>query len=78
MADPRLVKLAQVLVHYSLDIQSGDTFLIRSPFVAAPLVREVYREALQAGAHVTTRFDMDEKMGNAATKTANLLSNKVV
>ena len=60
MADSRLVKLAQVLVHYSLHIQPGDKFFIRSAFVAAPLVREVYREALQAGAHVATRFDMDE------------------
>ena len=60
MADPRLAKLAKVLVHYSLNIQPGDKFVIRSPFVAVPLVREVYREALHAGAHIITRFDMDE------------------
>lgn len=60
MADPRQQKLAEVLVHYSLKIQKGDTLIIQAPLVASPLVREVYREALRAGAHITPHFNMDE------------------
>lgn len=60
MPDPRHQKLAKVLVHYSLNIQAGDEFLISSPVAAAPLVREVYREAVRAGAHVTTHLTLDE------------------
>ena len=52
MADPRIVKLAQVLVRYSIPVQAGDWFVIRSSDLAAPLIREVFREALLVGAHV--------------------------
>ncbi|GAC1344424.1 MAG: aminopeptidase [Ktedonobacteraceae bacterium] len=60
MADTRHQKLAKVLVHYSLNIKSGDKFLIHSPVAATPLVKEVYSEAIQAGAYVTTRMMLDE------------------
>lgn len=59
MADARLVKLAQVLVRYSLPIQRGDWFLINSTDLAAPLVREVYREAVKVGANVETRIAIE-------------------
>lgn len=59
MVDPRHQKLAKVLVHYSLNVKPGDKFMINSPVAAAPLVKEVYREAIRAGAHVTTRFVVD-------------------
>lgn len=61
MSDPRLAKLAQVLVHYSLELKPGETFLLgaTSP-LAAPLVRAVYREAVRAGAHVTTRVALGD------------------
>src|SRR5579884_3760878 len=54
MADLRHEKLAKVLVHYSLSIKPGDKLLIEGADIAAPLIREVYREAVRAGAHVTT------------------------
>jgi aminopeptidase len=53
MADIRHQKLARVLIHYSLRVQPGDRLALRSSASAAPLVREVYREAIRAGAHVT-------------------------
>ncbi|MBI1802560.1 MAG: aminopeptidase, partial [Chloroflexi bacterium] len=59
MADPRVVKLAQVLVNYSVPVQSGDWFVVRGSELAAPLIREVYREALKAGAHVETRVGIE-------------------
>lgn len=59
MADPRHQKLAKVLVQYSLKLQPGDKLAIKSKDIAAPLVREVYREAIRAGAYVTTFITLD-------------------
>jgi aminopeptidase len=56
--DPRYQKLAQVLVHYCLDAQKGDLFLIRGTPTAEPLIAEVYREALEAGAHPALRVSL--------------------
>lgn len=55
MTDPRVQKLAQVLVHYSLELKPKDKFLIYSRPPAEPLIREVYREALRAGAYPYVR-----------------------
>jgi len=49
-----LQKYAQLLVHYCLDIQPGDKLLISTTLLAEPLLREVYRVAVRAGAHVET------------------------
>jgi len=54
MADIRLLRMARVLVHYSLGIKKGDRLSIRTEPVAAPLVREIVREALHAGAFPET------------------------
>jgi aminopeptidase len=51
MSDPRLAKLARVLVRYSLGIKEGDLFHIQAQSQAAPLVRELYKETLAVGAH---------------------------
>ena len=51
-------KYADLLVQYSLDIQKGDRLLIISTPLAEPLVREVYRAALRAGAHPETRISL--------------------
>ena len=56
MKDPRISKLAEVLVHYCLDMQKDDLFLINSTPIATPLVLEVFRVALEAGAHPTVRM----------------------
>ena len=56
MADIRHQKLAKVLVNYSLHLKPGDKFIISGPDFAAPLIREVYREAVRAGAHVETHI----------------------
>lgn len=50
MADIRLQRLAHVLVNYSIGARKGERLAIRAPMAAAPLVREIYREALRAGA----------------------------
>src|SRR5579883_1136477 len=51
MSDIRLQRMAHLLVHYSLSLKKGDRLAIDAGPVAAPLVREVVREALRAGAH---------------------------
>lgn len=44
-----LEKYAQLLVKYSLDIQEGDRLLVSTTPLAEPLIREIYREVIQAG-----------------------------
>src|SRR2546423_1461388 len=59
MTDPRVAKLANLLVNYSLELKPGQVVRIDAGAVAAPLVRELYRETLRAGAHPRTRIDVD-------------------
>lgn len=49
MKDPRLEKLADVLVNYSVEVRPGDKILIQGDTLAEPLIKEVYVKALQAG-----------------------------
>ena len=59
MTDPRIEKLAKVLVHYSLKIRRNDLFRIIGPALATPLMRSVYAEALTAGAHPFVRVQLE-------------------
>jgi aminopeptidase len=56
MGDIYHQKLAHILVHYSLRLKPGDLFVIQAPSHTEPLVREVYREAVRAGAHPQVNF----------------------
>src|SRR5438105_4658947 len=49
--DTRLVHMAQVLIRYSLDVRPDNLVAIQGGIEAAPLLREVYRETLQAGGY---------------------------
>ncbi len=59
MQDPRIEKLAGILIDYSLRVKKGDLMIIQAADVAAPLVKAAYRAAIKAGAHVTTRIALD-------------------
>jgi aminopeptidase len=59
MKDPRIEKLAAVLVHYSLKLRPGDWVMLEGPELAAPLLKAVYAEALRAGAHPGVRVHVD-------------------
>lgn len=50
MTDLRLQRMAKVLVNYSIGVHKGERVAIRTSAIAAPLVREIYREAIRAGA----------------------------
>ena len=54
MSDIRLQRMAQVLVRYSLGIKKDERLAILSGPNAAPLVREVVREAIRAGSYPDT------------------------
>jgi aminopeptidase len=48
--DPRITRMAQVLVQHSLELRAGDRVVINGSTLAADLMREVYRESLRVGA----------------------------
>ncbi len=58
MIDPRIFKLARVLVRYSLDIQPGEVFCMETSPIAEELNLAVYKEALLAGAHVLVHANL--------------------
>jgi len=51
MIDPRIEKLAGLLVEYSTAVQPGDKVYVRSTTAATPLIEAVYRKIFQAGGH---------------------------
>ncbi|MBA2614434.1 MAG: aminopeptidase [Actinobacteria bacterium] len=59
MADPRLERLADVVVNYSAAVQPGDLVVLEATPLAAPLVRETYRRVLAAGGHPEVRIAVD-------------------
>ena len=58
MPDPRISKLAKVLVHYSLQIKPGQKVFIQTVPLADELNLAFYEEAIKAGAYAT--FVIDE------------------
>ncbi|HUJ68652.1 MAG TPA: aminopeptidase [Syntrophorhabdales bacterium] len=47
-------KYAELLVRYSLELKKGERLLIASTYLSEPLVQEVFRAAIRAGAHPET------------------------
>ncbi|TAK11586.1 MAG: aminopeptidase [Anaerolineae bacterium] len=59
MTDSRLIKLAHLLVSYSLRIKPGDWVWVTSQPVAEPLIREVVAEIVRAGGNPTVTLTSD-------------------
>jgi len=53
--DPRLDKLAKVLVEYSTEVRRGQLVRIHGEPVATPLIEALYERTLAAGAHPVVR-----------------------
>ena len=70
-------KYAKLLVGYSLGLKKGDKFLIRSSYLAEDLVKEVYREALAAGALPELKIDLAE-MGEKIIKVGKRRFLKII
>ena len=59
MRDPRLGRLADVLVGYSAAVRPGDLVRVQSPAAGSPLVEEIVRRVLRAGGHPLVRLTPD-------------------
>jgi len=87
LADIRISKLAKLLVNYSLRLKKGDTFVIQSKIACTPLVKEVYKEALIAGAHpivfvnpedlneILYKYGSDEQISYVPPYSIDLIKN---
>ncbi len=53
--DPRLEKLAQVIVNYSLEVKAGDLVLMAGEESGLPLMEAIYESLVKAGAHIQTQ-----------------------
>lgn len=62
MSDPRVQALAHVLCDYSMELKAGDVLRIRAETIAEPLVREVYKLAVERGAHPLLRLSFPDQM----------------
>lgn len=54
MRDPRLDKMAQVIVHYSLNVKPNDQVWMTGELGALPLIEAIYEHLIIAGGHVKT------------------------
>ncbi len=59
MIDKRLEKLAMILTRYSLNLKKNDLFVISGSHLAAPLIKEVYHQAIKIGAHPFAHIGID-------------------
>lgn len=59
MADPRVNKLARLLVNYCVEVQPEQRVLLLGSTLAQPLVRETYREIIRAGAFPQVNWQDD-------------------
>ncbi len=51
MIDPRIEKLAELIVNYSIEAKPGQKVLLNGSVKAQPLLLELYKKVLQQGAH---------------------------
>ncbi len=70
MRDPRLEKLASVLVNYSVGVKKGQLVRLSGPPVSQPLIVELYRKVLAAGGHPSVRM-VPEELNEIFLKKAN-------
>jgi aminopeptidase len=70
MRDPRVERLAELIVSYSLGLEPGNVLRIDVPPVAAQLAVELYRAALAAGAHGYADVEL-ERLAELLVKEGN-------
>ncbi len=59
MTDPRVEKLADLLVNYSVEVQPGEWVLLTGHTTAIPLIEATYERVVQAGGNVDLRLYTD-------------------
>jgi aminopeptidase len=60
MRDPRLTKLADVLVNYSVAVKPGQLVRINGSPIASPLIVEIFRSVVKAGGNPMIRMAPEE------------------
>ena len=70
MPDPRTTKLADILVNYSTKVKKGDWAIVIGNLETEPLIEEVVRLAVRAGAHVNTLLT-SENISSSAVKESS-------
>jgi len=55
----RLRHLADTIVGYSAGVKSGELVLLEGSVAVEPLIDELYRSVLKAGAHPVTRVELE-------------------
>ena len=60
MRDPRLTKLADVLVNYSVGVKPGQLVRINGSPVTSALIVELYRSVIKAGGNPMVRMTPEE------------------
>lgn len=78
MKDHRLSKFADMLLEHSLKVREGENVVIRSGYLAKPLIDEFYRKAIDKGANVFVHVLSDPQrkyfMENASEKQQENIS----
>jgi aminopeptidase len=59
MSDSRDQRMADVLVDFCAEVREGDLVTIESTTLAAPILRDLYRRVLEAGAHPLPRISLE-------------------
>jgi aminopeptidase len=74
VTDPRVRRLAEVVVNYSTGVKEGDVLMVQGPALAEPLIVEIVRAALAAGAipHVRASVQGVDEAYLAAASDAQL------
>lgn len=71
MRDPKLDKWADLLVHYSLEVERGQRVLIQGDIGALPLIEACYESCVKSGAHTECLLNHD-KLGEFFLKNASV------
>ena len=58
MVDPRVTKLAETIVDYSVFVKKGENVIVSASTEAADLVKELYRLILKKGAYPMTNISL--------------------
>jgi aminopeptidase len=58
--DPRVARLGELIVSYSLELEPGQILRVDVAPVAAPLAVELYRAALRAGGHPYANVELEQ------------------
>ncbi len=70
MTDPRVSRLARLLVEYCIEAKKGDEVIVNAGIQAIPLVREIVKELVTRGAYPLFTMLVDEEIGEVFYKYA--------